>query len=411
MSQEVDARSPKLMVIIPFRGEATSSSFEHLCAHLPAHLDAHGVDFAMLLVNQIDSFPFNRGMLTNVAFAALKRQQVHGGKKYRRDWFTYMAVHDIDRFPATENRSCAAVTSGYYTEPGVTPRVLHPTSYTGGVLLLRSRVFQSVNGFSNSFWGWGHEDNELYLRLRRCGLSPAHAPQIAWCMNHLDCSECKRAKPANDLASWRAETRLIAMVQERLHDRRLLIKDEGLSSARFTIVNSTRRMRCGGHSMRVLDVALHRHSAPSGQPCVADGGARDDGCTASMDTARVPSGVLNCARNALPHGSVVAELLAATRSRAMYNFRYEVDVRTTRLNSSTVYRVAVCAQEWQVSAVPDAIRYQPMWRATLLPRSSGRPGWRARLSKDFNYRGYFPCSLTPLPWANKPVRKRSARRA
>ena len=403
-------RSPKLMVVIPFRGEASSSSFEHLCAHLPAHLDAHGVDFAMILVNQVDSYPFNRGMLANVAFAVIKQQQIHGGKKYRRDWFNYMAVHDVDRFPATENRSCATVTSDYYSDPGMSPRVLHPTSYTGGVLLLRSSVFQSVNGFSNSFWGWGHEDNELYLRLRRCGLSPVHAPQITYCMKHLDCSECKKAKPANDLASWRAETRLIAKVQERLHDQRLVIQDEGLSSARFNVVNSSRRVRCGGHSMRVLDVALHRPTAPASQDCVADGGARDDGCVASMSVAQVPKGVLNCARDSLPHGAVVAELLAATRSRAMYNFRYEVDVRTTRQNSSTAYRVAVCAQEWQVSTMPDAIRYQPMWRASLLPRSSGRPGWKARLSKDFNYRGYFPCSLTPPPWAKpKVARRRSAR--
>ena len=42
--QEDGMRSPKLMVVIPFRGEASSSSFEHLCAHLPAHLDAHGVE-------------------------------------------------------------------------------------------------------------------------------------------------------------------------------------------------------------------------------------------------------------------------------------------------------------------------------------------------------------------------------
>jgi hypothetical protein len=35
------------------------------------------------------------------------------------------------------------------------------------VTALSTNDFQSVNGFSNSFWGWGGEDDQLYQRVKR----------------------------------------------------------------------------------------------------------------------------------------------------------------------------------------------------------------------------------------------------
>ncbi|KAL1521480.1 hypothetical protein AB1Y20_021142 [Prymnesium parvum] len=412
-TSHIRKRKPRLMVIIPFRGDSSSASLEGLCSQLPSHLDAQGVEFALLLVNQADSHPFNRGMLTNAAFAALHRQLVEG-RKFRADWFTYIAVHDVDRYPDTRNRSCDRVTSAYYREPAQTPRVLHPTSYTGGVLLLRASVFQALNGFSNQFWGWGHEDNEFYLRLRQCGLPPSHAPEVVSCMKHLDCSECRKAKPANTLASLRAETRLIALVQERLRQPKLIVDDDGLSSVHFSLQNSSRRKQCGRHVLHILDVVLQRPTARlADEPCVADGGARDDGCVATVTPSTLPAGVVTCARNALPHKSQASRILRATRSRVMYNYRYEVDFVTSHNHSlsrsTAVYRVAICGQEWQPVTVPDTVRYQPIWRVLMPPRASNRAKRKPRLSKDFHYHGHFPCELSPPPWVTEPHSHQSAK--
>ena len=35
----------------------------------------------------------------------------------------------------------------------------------GGVVALSGRHFAKVNGFSNQFWGWGGEDDDMYNRL------------------------------------------------------------------------------------------------------------------------------------------------------------------------------------------------------------------------------------------------------
>ncbi|KAL3926488.1 MAG: hypothetical protein SGPRY_003274 [Prymnesium sp.] len=256
-SARIHSNPPRLLVVVPYRGDLASPSLEQLCSRLPVHLDRHNFKFVLLLVNQTDQHPFNRGMLVNVAFTAMKQGLIRTlGKKNRSDWFTYMAIQDVDRFPVQSNHSCEIFTSTYYSDPGLIPRVLHPMSYTGGVLLVRTSVFHSLNGFSNMFWGWGHEDNELYLRFRQCGLRPSRAPEIESCMQHIDCTECRNAKGDASMRSLREETRLIAIVQQRIRDKRLHIDEDGLSNVEFDVTSSSRQKKCGRHSMHILDVAL-----------------------------------------------------------------------------------------------------------------------------------------------------------
>ena len=42
--------------------------------------------------------------------------------------------------------------------------MIGPT-YFGGVSILSSSDFIRINGFSNEYWGWGAEDDDLYRRL------------------------------------------------------------------------------------------------------------------------------------------------------------------------------------------------------------------------------------------------------
>jgi hypothetical protein len=40
-----------------------------------------------------------------------------------------------------------------------------PMNFFGGVSAISTRDFQRINGYSNSFWGWGGEDDQLYQRI------------------------------------------------------------------------------------------------------------------------------------------------------------------------------------------------------------------------------------------------------
>lgn len=46
-----------------------------------------------------------------------------------------------------------------------------PNSYFGGVNAFLTTNFKLINGFSNLFWGWGSEDDDLYHRLLRHNLT------------------------------------------------------------------------------------------------------------------------------------------------------------------------------------------------------------------------------------------------
>jgi predicted glycosyltransferase involved in capsule biosynthesis len=41
--------------------------------------------------------------------------------------------------------------------------------YFGGVTMFPSSIFEAINGYSNEYWGWGYEDDDL---LFRCKSSP-----------------------------------------------------------------------------------------------------------------------------------------------------------------------------------------------------------------------------------------------
>jgi len=154
----------KLAIIVPFRDR-----FDELMEFAPAmhsFLNEANVAHEIIVVNQVDSYRFNRAALINAGFLHTLDTEID-----------YIAMHDVDLIPQTHQIKYEYPTDGpvHIASPELHPKY-HYANYVGGILMFSHNDFKKVNGMSNNFWGWGREDDELFLRIRDVGLD-LHRPK------------------------------------------------------------------------------------------------------------------------------------------------------------------------------------------------------------------------------------------
>ena len=143
-------KHPLIAIIIPFRNR-----LEHLRMFVK-HFNKLKFKPDFYIIDQNNADKFNRGLLLNLGYIIAKR------KHYDRYIF-----HDIDSYPDDDlfelyhkyidmNIHYASPYLGYkYTN----------YNFLGGVIGLKGPDFERINGFPNTFFGWGGEDDALYNRI------------------------------------------------------------------------------------------------------------------------------------------------------------------------------------------------------------------------------------------------------
>src|SRR6478752_4261735 len=121
-------------IIVPYRDRA-----EHLAKFLPHYM---GV-LPIIVVEQADDKPFNRGKLLNIGVLETE--------------YDYYVLHDVDmlaedmapynQYPEYPTHLATACEQFAYTMP-------YP-EYFGGVVSISRTAMRIINGFSNNFWSWG----------------------------------------------------------------------------------------------------------------------------------------------------------------------------------------------------------------------------------------------------------------
>jgi hypothetical protein len=166
------ADTTNVAIIVPYRDlhveqkrEAHLKQFvPHMISFLTKLVKARKVsDFHIYIVEQSDDGrKFNRGKLLNIGFdAAKKRSQKH-------DVFIF---HDVDLLPQPDlAEAYATFPKTPYHIARVWDRYSNNPKYFGGVVAFSASDFKRINGYPNTFWGWGGEDDELQLRCQALGL-------------------------------------------------------------------------------------------------------------------------------------------------------------------------------------------------------------------------------------------------
>ncbi|EFO18405.1 galactosyltransferase [Loa loa] len=144
----------KLAVIIPFRDRQTHLT--RLIDFLIPVLKRQQLDFRFIVTEQYGNDLFNKGRIMNAAFRLAERLNV-----------SCVIFHDVDMFPQDDRN--------FYGCPP-TPRhigafvsnlgyQLWYKEIVGGVLAISMDDYRTVNGYSNMYWGWGGEDDDMGKRI------------------------------------------------------------------------------------------------------------------------------------------------------------------------------------------------------------------------------------------------------
>nr|XP_033495362.1 beta-1,4-galactosyltransferase 1-like [Epinephelus lanceolatus] len=151
----------KVAIIIPFRNR-----HEHLkywLYYLHPILMRQQSDYRVYVINQDGEGVFNRAKLMNAGYAEAL-------KEYDFECFVFS---DVDLVPMDDRNLYRCFDSPRHLAVAMDKFNFHLPydHYFGGVIALSKEQFLKINGFPNTYWGWGGEDDDMYKRIIYSGMS------------------------------------------------------------------------------------------------------------------------------------------------------------------------------------------------------------------------------------------------
>ena len=143
-------------VVIPYRDR--KKHLEYSLPRLEKYFKSKNLKYKIVIVEQCDKKPFNRGRLLNIGYDFLKND------------CDYFCIHDIDMIPMDADYSFVPYPCHLNNELSSCDYDIPYDTYFGGVTLFPKEDFELINGYSNQYWGWGFEDDDLFWRCLDLGL-------------------------------------------------------------------------------------------------------------------------------------------------------------------------------------------------------------------------------------------------
>jgi len=149
----------KLAIIIPYRDRL--DNLKLLLKYLHAMLQKQLRYYRIFLVEQYGNDIFNKGRIMNIAY----------NEAMKLDDFDCFVFHDVDLIPENDFNLYECYTQPRHLSPAVDELrySLMYNNLVGGVLALNIEQLIITNGFSNLYWGWGAEDDDMSMRILNAG--------------------------------------------------------------------------------------------------------------------------------------------------------------------------------------------------------------------------------------------------
>ncbi|XP_013415334.1 beta-1,4-galactosyltransferase 4 [Lingula anatina] len=144
-------------IIIPFRDR--DSHLRVFLNNMHPFFQKQELDYRIYIVEQKAGTIFNRGLLLNIGF--VESAKIDG------DAYDCFALHDVDLIAENEWNiyNCSEKVKHMAANISKFKSGLAYEKYSGGVAMFTKWQYTSVNGYPNTYFGWGGEDDDLYERI------------------------------------------------------------------------------------------------------------------------------------------------------------------------------------------------------------------------------------------------------
>lgn len=146
----------RVAIIIPFRDR--ESHLEIFLRTMHPFLQRQLLHYTVFVVEQHLPKIFNKASLMNAGFKEI----------IARHKFDCFIFHDVDLLPETDRNLYGCYRSPRHVGAFVDKfhyKLLYKTIF-GGATAFTETQFKKVNGYSNEFYGWGGEDDDMYNRIK-----------------------------------------------------------------------------------------------------------------------------------------------------------------------------------------------------------------------------------------------------
>ncbi|XP_049421284.1 beta-1,4-galactosyltransferase 2-like isoform X2 [Epinephelus fuscoguttatus] len=151
----------KVAIIIPFRNR--HEHLKHWLYYLHPILMRQQSDYRVYVINQDGEGVFNKAKLMNAGYTETL-------KDYDFDCFVFS---DVDMIPMDDRNLYRCFDNPRHLAVAIDKfRFKLPyQNIFGGVWSLSKEQFLKINGYPNTYWGWGGEDDDIYRRIIYSGMS------------------------------------------------------------------------------------------------------------------------------------------------------------------------------------------------------------------------------------------------
>ncbi|XP_021355963.1 bromodomain-containing protein DDB_G0280777-like isoform X2 [Mizuhopecten yessoensis] len=206
----------RVAIIIPYRNR--KKHLRVFLNNLHPFLQKQQLDYRIFVIELAPDVDFNRALSMNIGF-------LEATKKYGYECFIF---HDVDLIPENDNNMYSCPENPRHMSVAI-DKYNYELQYMkifGGVTAMTKDQFEMVNGYSNKFFGWGGEDDDLYSRIRNLGVSiTRYTPDV---------SSYRMLRHQEDSNRNKNRHRLLEISLDRW-------REDGLNTIKYEVIQTVRK--------------------------------------------------------------------------------------------------------------------------------------------------------------------------